>query len=629
MPNTISAEKGTITRCAVFKIDLKGRFVYIDDETEELLGYSRDELLGKSVYEVISNGSLQDLEQVLNHHSRYESFYQALPLTVCVADDKLCRFETVVTLNFIGGNPVNYQLILIPSRSEEVSSGSSVERQFLELVNQGPDAVDFNIVAEIFGRVGGYANVGAYLPDINGRLEPVGSYPHRNLDYTVPAYIEQYVYDNSGVEFDMPEFRELHVEFCGRKAEAAVFLRYNGDKRLFLHLYGPADYRPSAMIQAEMSLLAKTWNRHFAIADVTTSPAGRISLLGRIGNSLQTGVVAIDAGFSVVYKNDCFLRSFPAQSRNGNTDFRNMFTSLQLCGQSGDPVPFQQSPFSDIFSRQEVSAAFYKTADRKRMVSILAGPLQLAGSSMAVFLFLPGSVLDGEIGSSLESTRKLIRNLVHDLRAPLITMDAFSGNLQKEHAGQLDDKGRFAVNCLRENSRILQDMIDRLGDMCENWVAGQTAEKVNVKEAVSNLIKLLRATYPDTDYQVEIDENLPEVIAPKDKLIQVLRNILDNAFKYSTCSERSTVIIMYSRENGRHLFSVSDYGPGIGDDYKDKVFEPFFRIPREGLKDVPGTGMGLTITRDLVVSWGGKIWLENSGQIGTTISFTFPVQAGD
>jgi len=86
---------------------------------------------------------------------------------------------------------------------------------------------------------------------------------------------------------------------------------------------------------------------------------------------------------------------------------------------------------------------------------------------------------------------------------------------------------------------------------------------------------------------------------------------------------------MYSRENGRHLFSVSDYGPGIGDDYKDKVFEPFFRIPREGLKNIPGTGMGLAIARDLVISWGGKIWLENSGQAGTTVSFTLPVQAGD
>jgi nitrogen-specific signal transduction histidine kinase len=629
MPNTISAEKGTITRCAVFKIDLKGRFVYIDDETEELLGYSRDELLGKSIYEVISNGSLQHLEQVLNHHSRYESFYRALPLTLRVADDKLCRFETVVTLNFIGGNPVNYQLILIPSRSEEVSSGSSVERQFLELINQGPEAIDFNIIAEIFGRVGGYAGVGCYLSDINGRLELVGSYPRQNLDYTPPAYLEQYVHDNRGVEFDMPEFRELHVEFCERKAEAAVFLKYNGDRKLFLHLHGPADYRPSPMIHAEMSLLAKTWNRHFAAADMTASPADQLSLLGRIGNSLQTGVVAIDPGFSIIYKNDYFIQSFPAQSRNSDTDFRNMFTSLQLCRQSGDPVSFQQSPFSNIFSGEAMIAAFYKTVDGKHMVSLLAGSLQMAGSSITVFLFLPGSVLDCEIGSSLESTRKLIRNLVHDLRAPLITIDAFSGNLQKEHAGQLDDEGRFAVNCLRENGRILQEMIDGLSDMSGNWVMGQMAEKVNVSDVVNDTVKLLKATYPDTNYQVEIDENLPEVIAPKDKLIQVLRNILDNAFKYSMSSERPTVIIMYSRENGRHLFSVSDYGPGIGDDYKDKVFEPFFRIPREGLKDIPGTGMGLAIVRDLIVSWGGKIWLENSSQAGTTVSFTLPVQAGD
>jgi signal transduction histidine kinase len=108
--------------------------------------------------------------------------------------------------------------------------------------------------------------------------------------------------------------------------------------------------------------------------------------------------------------------------------------------------------------------------------------------------------------------------------------------------------------------------------------------------------------------------------------VQVFRNILDNAVKYSLPSGPPKITITYNKVDGWHQFSITDSGPGIGQEYKDKIFVPFFRTP-EAISS-PGTGMGLAIVSDIISSWGGKIWLDTTTSSGTTISFQLPPHTG-
>jgi len=168
MPGTISTEKQLSAACAVFKIDLKGRFVYIDDETEDLFGLTREELFGKSIYDFISSDSHQVLDTILGQHKRYESFFESFPLTIREGDGTFRLLDAVITLNFISGNPVNYQFILLAAKASEISPRINWERRLLQFIQCRPGQIDFNIVAEMFCSLGGYSSAECFLSG-NGR----------------------------------------------------------------------------------------------------------------------------------------------------------------------------------------------------------------------------------------------------------------------------------------------------------------------------------------------------------------------------------------------------------------------------------------------------------------------------
>ncbi|UCC43588.1 MAG: PAS domain-containing sensor histidine kinase [Candidatus Zixiibacteriota bacterium] len=103
-----------MTRCALCKIDLKGRFVYVDDLTAELLGYSKEQLFGKVLKEFLSDDDQQAINQIIDDRSHYESFFDAVRVELISHDGSLTPVSAIICLNFVAGNPVNFQIILNP-----------------------------------------------------------------------------------------------------------------------------------------------------------------------------------------------------------------------------------------------------------------------------------------------------------------------------------------------------------------------------------------------------------------------------------------------------------------------------------------------------------------------------------
>jgi signal transduction histidine kinase len=165
-------------------------------------------------------------------------------------------------------------------------------------------------------------------------------------------------------------------------------------------------------------------------------------------------------------------------------------------------------------------------------------------------------------------------------------------------------------------------MLQGLGEISKNWPAAEPLEDLYPKKIIQEIIAYLKVTYPNTDYHIKFPEGLPDMRAPRRKLIRLFRNILDNAFKYSAASKNPTVEIEYNLVDGWHEFSISDSGPGIDEDYQRKIFAPFFRTPEA--VSLPGTGIGLAIAFDIISSWGGNIYLDTSYKSGARITFRLP-----
>ena len=139
MSGAVFKETNVLQRCAVCKIDLKGRFSFIDEEFLALTGYSYEELLGKPVAGILEPASRELITRLMTGRSHYEAVYDSAPLTLINSKKQPIQVSATMFLNFSGGNPVNFQLILstqaIPQRVKPASSGENLLAKFIEKIS--------------------------------------------------------------------------------------------------------------------------------------------------------------------------------------------------------------------------------------------------------------------------------------------------------------------------------------------------------------------------------------------------------------------------------------------------------------------------------------------------------------
>jgi len=153
---------------------------------------------------------------------------------------------------------------------------------------------------------------------------------------------------------------------------------------------------------------------------------------------------------------------------------------------------------------------------------------------------------------------------------------------------------------------------------------------VKAREAMSDAWK---ACLPTAESKgITLHDGLPSdgpiVQADFDQLVQVFRNLLENAVKYSPTGGK--VEVFSSLESGKITIGVSDSGPGIPKQDRLRIFERFFRVERHRCKEAGSTGLGLAICRHIIRNHGGTIWVESPRKgmsAGSTFFFTLPPAA--
>jgi two-component system, OmpR family, sensor histidine kinase VicK len=138
------------------------------------------------------------------------------------------------------------------------------------------------------------------------------------------------------------------------------------------------------------------------------------------------------------------------------------------------------------------------------------------------------------------------------------------------------------------------------------------------------VMNAVRAHAPSTvALSVQSTKALPPVAADRDKLRQVLTNLVDNAVKYSP--DGGSVRISLTRSGNRIRIHVADEGLGVPAGEQERIFEKFFRLDPNLTRGVGGTGLGLYICRELVHRMHGRIWLVSDGRRGSTFTVELPV----
>jgi len=231
---------------------------------------------------------------------------------------------------------------------------------------------------------------------------------------------------------------------------------------------------------------------------------------------------------------------------------------------------------------------------------------------------------------ALERMREdLTHMIVHDLRNPLGSM---MSSLQLIRAALIEHDETVPVVKLMDiamrSGRKLYRLIDSLLDL-GRLEAGETELKktlVSPEWLVQEVIEQIQplALNRGQTLTARVVPGLPEVLADSDLILRVLTNLLDNAVKFTMREGHITLSVERTEEE--MCFAVSDTGPGIPPESRQRVFDRFVCLENvEGLK---GTGLGLAFCKLAVEAHGGRIWVEGEKGCGTTFRFTLPLEAG-
>ena len=223
-----------------------------------------------------------------------------------------------------------------------------------------------------------------------------------------------------------------------------------------------------------------------------------------------------------------------------------------------------------------------------------------------------------------------VSHVSHELRTPLTAIKGAVDLILREVAGPLTEKQVHYLTRVRSNTQHLAGLINDLLDLAkiESGRIEVKSSRVSLSGLVHEVVEGLRPVAAEKVIALEATIREPSILvwADRDKINQVLTNLIGNAIKFTPVHGRVTVSA--SRNGGESVqLSVSDTGAGVPPDEKEKIFAKFYRVAEVNGENSKGTGLGLAIAKALVELHGGKIWVESEEGGGSTFYFTLPLSA--
>jgi two-component system phosphate regulon sensor histidine kinase PhoR len=220
----------------------------------------------------------------------------------------------------------------------------------------------------------------------------------------------------------------------------------------------------------------------------------------------------------------------------------------------------------------------------------------------------------------------------HELRTPLAAVYGAAQTLLR-HDFALDEAGRVRfVSLIAEESdrlgRIVNEIL--LANQLDAGRVDLGTEAFDPKELVERVVDAARVHAPSTiTLERVIPPHVPPVTADRDKVRQVLVNLIENAVKYSPGGGRVEIGIEARERSSPEsvVFYVKDEGLGIPQEEQARIFEKFYRLDPQMTRGVGGTGLGLYICTELVSRMGGQIWVESKEGEGSTFLLQLPAEA--
>ena len=211
----------------------------------------------------------------------------------------------------------------------------------------------------------------------------------------------------------------------------------------------------------------------------------------------------------------------------------------------------------------------------------------------------------------------------HELKTPLVPIIGYTDLLLKKADSQTRKKLQIILESAMDEKKLVDDLlkISRL----ETGTMKFEMKEFQIKDLIDKTFKemLPDAKEKRVTLRKEIDENLPLVVGDSSRIKEVLRNLMDNAIKFTYIGK---VTVRAKKIKGIIMIEVEDTGIGISKENIPKLFTKFFQIDKSESRQQSGAGLGLSISKLIVEAHGGKIWVESKLGVGSKFIFSLPIK---
>ncbi|MCI0693875.1 GAF domain-containing protein [candidate division KSB1 bacterium] len=305
----------------------------------------------------------------------------------------------------------------------------------------------------------------------------------------------------------------------------------------------------------------------------------------------------------------------------------------------GVPIPVGNEVIGVISAQSSEQENRFTDADL-RLLNTIAANVGVALHNARLFEETQEARAAAEEANEAKSS--FLSTVSHELRTPLTSVLGFAKIIKKRLDEKIfpllkteDNKVKRTVDQVAENLNVVVAEGERLTTLINNVLdlakieAGKIEwhmETLNVPEIIERATAATSSLFDSSDLKLkkDVDAGLPEIIGDQDKLIQVVINLISNAVKFT---DKGSVTCRAKESNGEIVVSIVDTGMGIAPEDQPKLFEKFKQVGDMLTNKPKGTGLGLTICKEIVEHHGGRIWVESEMGVGSTFSFALPIKS--
>ena len=341
------------------------------------------------------------------------------------------------------------------------------------------------------------------------------------------------------------------------------------------------------------------------------------------------GIIVYGMNGQISYANEAaaLLTGYPSALALLGTSLDNLLARYTLVDEQAHPFPLPHLPFRRVLAGQREAQATIgytdiRTGKPYRWLSIKSRPV--SGEHGNVLFVV--TIIHDLTERMLAEMRKdeFISMTSHELKTPVTSLKGFANVLQRRLLKQGDEQTLHYLSRMDVQLNKLTKLISDLLDMSrmQSGKLGLQIEPFDLDAFVHETVENLQAA--TLTHQILVEGRADaQIEGDKDRLEQVLINLLTNAVKYSPQADK--VIVHVSRDADQVIIGVQDFGIGIAEAHHQKIFERFYQVTDPEEKTYPGLGIGLHISREIVERHSGRIWVESIKGEGATFFVSLPL----